>query len=121
MTPDAAIDATTTTVRRLADGRPGVADAELTFVVSDGTILAAVQGGKELHWSTYKTRCADRDTCPHLGPECEGPSRTGFVNHLIVSSEPLGGENVWHAMQPGEMIGVDARMRMQRRGAGSGS
>jgi len=62
--------------------------------------------------------CGDRDTCPSLSPECEAPSETGFVNHLIFSSEPLQGENVWNEMRAGETIGVDWRMRMARRELG---
>ena len=55
-------------------------------------IMAGSQGGKELFWSTYKTRCGDRDSCPSLSPECEAPTATGFVNHLLFSSEPLEGD-----------------------------
>ena len=70
--------------------------------------------GKELHWSTFKTRCGDRDTCPNLAPECEAPTVSGFVNHLIFSSEPIAGENVWHSMDHGEVVGVDWRMRLSK-------
>ena len=87
-------------------------EAFLTCIVTDGTAMAAHQGGKELYWSSHKTRCADRHDCSSLSAECEAPSDTGFVNHLIFSSEPLQGENVWNEMKPGEMIGVDWRMRM---------
>lgn len=84
----------------------------LTIMVTDGTTMAAVQGGKELFWSSFKTRCGDRDICPSLAPECEAPTKTGFVNHLLLSSEPLLGENVWNEMKPGDLIGVDWRMRL---------
>lgn len=87
----------------------------LTCIVTDGTTMAAHQGGKPLYWSTHKTRCADRDGCPSLSPECEAPSETGYVNHLIFTSEPLQGENVWNPMQHGELLGVDWRMRVERR------
>lgn len=86
----------------------------LTVMVTDGDTLVAAEGGKELYWSTHKTHCSDRDTCPSLSPECEAPSETGFVNHLILSSEPLSGENVWQPFEHGEVIGVDWRMRMLR-------
>ena len=76
--------------------------------------MAATQGGKELWWSTHKTRCGDRDSCPSLSPQCEAPSETGFVNHLLFSSEPIEGENVWREMAPGEVVGVDFRMRLGR-------
>ena len=86
----------------------------LTLVVSDGDTLVGTEGGKELYWSSFKTRCADRGTCPSLSAECEAPTATGFVNHLILSSEPLQGENVWHKLEPGDVVGCDSRMRMVR-------
>ena len=85
----------------------------LTMIVTDGTTMAAVEGGKELYWSTYKGRCADRDTCPSLSPECEAPTQSGFVNHLLFSSEKIEGENVWTPMEQGQIIGVDWRMKLE--------
>lgn len=88
--------------------------ALLTVVATNGECLVAAQGGKELYFSTYKTRCSDRSTCTSLAPVCEAPSATGRVNHFIVSSEPLQGENVWEPLAAGEVIGVDARMCIRR-------
>lgn len=88
----------------------------LTFVVTDGSTMVAHQGGKELFFSTYKKRCADRETCASLMPYCEAESKTGQVNHLVISSEVLHGENVWTELERGEMIGVDRRMFLERRG-----
>ncbi|MBI3202185.1 MAG: class II glutamine amidotransferase [Myxococcales bacterium] len=88
--------------------------ASLTLMVTDGDTMVATAGGKELYWSSYKQRCADRDSCASLSAECEAPSRTGFVNHFILSSEPLHGENVWEKLEDGEVIGVDFRMRVTR-------
>ncbi len=112
---DAVVDAlrkTVQQVRAICDGDTADTRALLTIIVTDGTTMAAVQGGKELFWSTHKTRCADRDACPSLSPECEAPTRTGFVNHLIFTSEPLQGENVWLEMKENEVVGVDWRMRL---------
>jgi len=113
-----ALDETVARAREVCAPLEEAEDALLTCIVTDGTAMAAHQGGKELFWSTHKTRCADRAACPSLSPECEAPSETGFVNHLIFSSEPLQGENVWNEMRRGETIGVDWRMRMERREAG---
>lgn len=108
-------DALRTTLSRVAE----ICDAKtqeekplLTVVTTNGNTLAAAQGGKELSWSTYKTRCADRDVCPSFAPECEAETQTGFVNHLIVTSEPLGGENIWIEMEEGQLVGVDWRMKL---------
>jgi glutamine amidotransferase len=85
----------------------------LTFIVTDGVTMAATQGGKELFWSSYKLRCSDRDVCPHLAPECEAPSGTGNVNHLVFSSEVIQGDNVWIELSDGDIVGVDWRMRIR--------
>lgn len=94
--------------------RPELERALLTFIVTDGHTMAAARSGKELYFSTYKTVCSDRDTCPNLSPECEAPSQSGFVNHLLISSEPLQGENIWVEMGQEEVVGVDSRMRLMR-------
>ncbi len=43
----------------------------------------------------------------------------GAINHLIFSSEAIEGDNVWQEMKPGDMIGVDWRMRMVRGRVGA--
>ncbi len=101
-------------VREICDGGPADKRALLTVVVTDGDTMVASHGGKELFWSSYKNRCADRDDCPSLSPECEAPSESGFVNHLILSSEPLQGENVWLELEEGDVIGIDWRMRVHK-------
>lgn len=84
----------------------------LSFVLTNGEVLLAHQGRKELFFSTHKVCCSERDTCPSFGASCEAESTSGMVvNHLIVSSEALHGENVWQAMHPGQLVGVDTRMR----------
>lgn len=101
-------------VREVCDGDVEEEHALLTLMVTDGSTMAATQSGKELFWSTYKTRCADRDTCPSLSAECEAPTETGFVNHLVFSSEKIDGENIWNEMERDEVVGVDWRMRLAR-------
>jgi len=86
----------------------------LTLMVTDGRVLAACHGGKDLYWSSYKNRCSDRHACASLSPECEAPTTTGRVNHCIISSEPLQGENVWERLTHGDVIGVDENMFVTR-------
>ncbi|MBI2372873.1 MAG: class II glutamine amidotransferase [Deltaproteobacteria bacterium] len=107
-------------VRAVCDGPDAPRPSLLNLLVTNGATLAATREGKELFWSTYKNRCSDRASCAHLAVECEAPTRTGFVNHLIISSEPLQGENVWAEMQEGEIVGVDWRMQVARRARGRG-
>jgi glutamine amidotransferase len=94
----------------------GPADATyLTFVLTNGRTMVAHQGGKPLWWTTHKTSCPDRDHCPSFGRGCEAATTTGgFVKHLVVSSEPLQGVNVWTPMLPFEVVGVDWAMKLQR-------
>lgn len=83
----------------------------LTLLVTNGHVMAGHQGGKELLVSTYKKHCPERDTCPSYAPECEAVTKSGFVSHLLLSSEILQGDNVWDEMPDGKIVGVDARMR----------
>jgi len=87
-------------------------DTYLSFVLTNGSTMLAHHGGKDLFYSTFKNRCSVRDLCPSLAHECEHPTTTGFINHLIFSSEPLQGENVWLKMSPGQMVGIDWRMQL---------
>jgi glutamine amidotransferase len=97
-------------VRSVCDGESS--KSLLTCILTDGGTMVGYQGGKELHFSTYKSRCSDRGVCPSLSASCEAPSPDGQVNHLIFSSQPLSGENVWQPMSPGEVVAVDSRMRL---------
>lgn len=84
----------------------------LSFLLTNGQILIGHQGGKRLFYSTYKTRCGERDSCAFFAPACEAPPETGTVNHLVFSSEPILSENVWLPMQSGQIIGVDGHMKL---------
>lgn len=99
------------------DGEPD--KTYLTFIITNGRVMLGHQGGKRLYLSTWKHRCPDRDECPSYGASCEAASTTGFVNHLVMCSEPLHGENVWQEMALGDMVGVDAHMRLQTFHPGS--
>lgn len=113
-----ALESTIARVRNVCGGTCDESRPLLTLMVTDGDTMVATHGGKELFWSSYKQRCSDRDTCPSLSPECEAPSQTGFVNHLILSSEPLQGENIWLPLEEGDVIGVDYRMHVHTRRQG---
>lgn len=104
---------------RAARARADFGDAEeqrclLTFVVTDGHTLVGVSGGRSLVYSTHKTHCEDRDTCPFLSSECEAPTTTGKVNHLLVSSEVLSGSNVWSELPENHWVGVDWAMNFHQ-------
>ena len=88
----------------------GEHETYLTFIISNGQNMLAHKGGKNLHFSTYKNKCGERETCPSFAPYCEAPPSDGKINHLIFSSEPLSGENYWEPMKNGEIIGVGPKM-----------
>lgn len=89
-------------------------DFYLSFLLTNGHLMLAHQGGKELYYSTYKTRCPDRERCASFNKVCEAATDSGFVNHLLVSSEPLQGENIWQEMKSGQIVGVDWRMQLHQ-------
>ena len=101
-------------VRGICDKEDSEKKCLLTAIATNGTTMVATRSGKELFWSTYKNRCSDRDSCSYFAPECEAASKTGFINHMLVSSEPLNGENVWIEFEEGETVGVDWRMEFRR-------
>lgn len=112
------LESVSAALKEAVNGARAVCDTDgtralLTVVATNGECLVAAHGGKELYFSTYKTRCSDRGTCPSLSVACEAPS-TSRVNHFIVSSEPLQGENVWEPLAAGDVIGIDATMHVRR-------
>lgn len=100
-------------VRGIAD-TDGAEQSLMTFLVTDGRTMVALRQGKPLLFSTHKRSCPDRDECPFLAASCEAPTEDGFVNHLIISSEKLQGNNTWVELQDGELVGVDWRMVLHR-------
>lgn len=96
----------------------GEQETYLTFLMTNGETMVAHQGGKNLYYSTYKTRCGDRDSCPSFTDACENATKDGYINHLIFSSEPLSGENIWLPMDVGQIIAIDGRMKMINDGDG---
>ncbi len=117
-TPIADVHAALGETVQLVRDRCDLPDAEekalLSVIVTDGHCMVAARGGKPLCFSTYKRRCLDRDDCPFLDVACEAPTEDGHVNHLIITSEELQGDNVWLELEDGEVVGVDFRMMLHR-------
>lgn len=109
-----ALTETVAVVRSLCDSDDPDTRALLTIVVTDGSSMVGLSAGKPLRYSTHKQRCLDRDTCPFLADNCEARTQDGHVNHLIISSEDLQGENIWQDLADDEVVGVDWRMVLHR-------
>lgn len=98
------------TVQRVCDGPSPEEKSLLTTVLTDGSAMIGARVGKPLLFSTHKKRCPDREICPFLSPQCEAAAKSGHVNHLLLTSEHLQGDNVWTELADGEFAGVDWRM-----------
>lgn len=86
-------------------------DSYLTFVLSNGPIFIAVQGGQPLYYSTHKNLCPDRESCSYYDRSCENKSSSATkVNHLIISSEKLEGQNTWSKLNFGDIVIIDNDM-----------
>ncbi len=96
-----------------ADDAGSPTENYMTFLISNGDLLTGFQAGKNLYYSTHKQQCPERDECKFFAPCCEEPRSTGPVNHLIFTSEPIQGENLWKPMSNGQLIGVDNSMNIQ--------
>jgi predicted glutamine amidotransferase len=95
----------------------------LNFLVSNGSVFAAVRRGKDLFFSTQKKACSDYDACTRATKECLAPlGADGAINHLIVSSERISAEDVWEEMPAGSTLTVSRELdwRIDRLGRSGG-
>ena len=91
-------------------------ESHLTFILTTGDTLVGFNGGQHIKYSTHKSVCPDRDTCPHFQTNCESPSLSGAkINHLILSSEKHEGENIWTDFNLGELVGVNQHMELTKK------
>lgn len=105
------VDVLTNTTDRII-GEP----SRLTFLFTNGSLLVGYRYRRELLFSTYKTRCPERASCPaYEAAKCEAEVKEGIVKHLIVTSEHIAPTpNVWKELQDGEFVAVDHGMRFTR-------
>ncbi len=83
----------------------------ITFILTNGEILCSLQAGQSIFFSTHKSQCPERNTCKFYNNSCESSSNSGQeINHLIISSEKMQGENIWTPMNNGQFILIDSQM-----------
>lgn len=93
------------------DQKPAPTENHLTFIISTGEVMAALNGGQPLLYSTHKSLCSERGSCEHFSEICESPvKQQQTINHLVFSSEKLLGENIWQELKHGELVAVDNNM-----------
>jgi predicted glutamine amidotransferase len=98
------------------------------YILTNGRIFFAQRAGLDLHMATQKLSCRDFDVCAEPNKVCmdaapalqvpQGDATSGQtrpVNHLLVSSEPIGGEDIWEEVPQGAMVvmGTDFRVSLQ--------
>ena len=86
----------------------------LTCVITNGKIMLAMRDGKELFISTYKKFCKDKLNCKFYSKSCLAQTDNLPLTHFILSSEPLGGENVWHEIKDNHAVAVDNNMILHK-------
>ena len=103
-------------LRELAPDRHEDHVTRLNFLVTNGSLLVGLRFRRDLYYSTYKTRCPERDTCESFNEgQCEREVLFGQVKHLIITSEPVSSDvNVWHELEDGECVYVDRQMFIRR-------
>jgi len=81
----------------------------VNFILTNGDTFFAMRAGKELYLSTQKVVCRDAETCPEPRKVClEALRPDPHVNHLIVSSEQIGEEDIWEPLEQGQLVWLDS-------------
>lgn len=95
-----------------ADVPPPIAN----FILTNGSVFVANRSGRELFMASQKHSCRDFATCP-AEKLCMRPTREDDrVNHLLVASERIGGEDRWEAVPEGHMVLLSEDFRLSIRG-----
>lgn len=107
-----ALKQTVDTIKQITEKHYAEEINQLTFIITNGSILIGYRDNKELYYSTYKKSCSEKQTCPaYEGNRCEAAVSDGLVKHLIISSEIIGGTaNVWVPIEQSDYVCVDHGM-----------
>lgn len=113
-----ALSTTLSLIREAAPDRDTGDDSDvskLNVLITNANMMIAYHHGLQLNYSTHKTHCPERNSCPAYSKElCETPVESGPVNHLIISSEPIvDNHNVWVTMEDEDYVCVDHAMRFR--------
>jgi glutamine amidotransferase len=97
--------------------RQGEEETRLTWIATNGGLMVGHRLHRPLFFSTYKSACPERDSCPAYEPAlCEAPVREGVVKHMILTSEKVTeNPNVWTELSDWDMAVVDQAMHFAIR------
>jgi glutamine amidotransferase len=97
----------------------GVEPPKANYILTNGSKLFARRAGLELYLATQKRTCADALTCPEANKIClEGimpklrEERERRCNHLLISSEPIGEDNIWEEIPEGALVALSTDFRL---------
>ncbi|MFN7146980.1 MAG: class II glutamine amidotransferase [Myxococcota bacterium] len=88
----------------------------VNFILTNGTVFVANRSGRELWLATQKHTCRDFDTCPAEKLCMRAVRDDDRVNHLLVASEKIGGEDRWEEVPEGRMLVLSEDFRLTFRG-----
>jgi glutamine amidotransferase len=99
----------------------GVNPPLVNFIMTNGRQFFAQQAGIDLYLASQKVFCTDYETCSEPEKICMdvarplerlwvpkfGPRPVRKVNHLTVTSERIGKENIWESVPAGALVALD--------------
>lgn len=105
-------------IDKLASGFLLKEECSLNFVLTNGKMMAAYRRGKDLHYAAYKglqaSPCAASIKWPkniHQEQLKEG----NRISHLLISSESIMANDMWHPMENNQLIIFDSDWRLWRK------
>ena len=98
----------------------GLEAPKANYILTNGRVLFARRAGLELYLTTQKRFCPDALTCPEADKVClEGimpklqiGGKERRCNHLLISSEPIGENNIWEEIPEGAMVALSEDFRL---------
>jgi predicted glutamine amidotransferase len=86
----------------------------VNFILTNGDVFIAMRAGLELYFATQKNSCADFETCEEPRKVCMNSVRPDpVVNHLIVSSEKIGVEDIWEELPQGHVVSLSKQFQLE--------
>ena len=86
----------------------------MNFILTNGDVFIAMRAGLELYIATQKNSCGDFETCEEPRKVCmEAVRPDPHVNHLIVSSERIGTEDIWEELPQGHVISLSKQFQLE--------
>lgn len=98
----------------------GLEAPKANYILTNGKNLFARRAGLELYLTTQKRFCPEAETCPEANKIClEGimpklrvGSKYRRCNHLLISSEPIGENNIWEEIPEGVLVALSTDFRL---------